>query len=71
MAITYIPINDAQAIKAWSKRFNYEASKALDINRLMGESSNSIIQVKNELRKEGGDCVMFRLPYVLRLWDVV
>lgn len=61
MAITRVGINDAQAVKAWSKKLNYEASKALDIEPLMGEGSNSIIQVKNELRKEGGDCVTFSL----------
>ncbi|EJF77796.1 hypothetical protein MCQ_01486 [Candidatus Bartonella washoeensis Sb944nv] len=61
MAVTRIDINDPQAVQAWSKKLNSEVIKATKIAPLIGESSNSIIQLKEETHKGKGDSVTFSL----------
>lgn len=61
MATTNFGVNDAMANKLWSKKLSVETSKAIAIAPLMGTSSNSIIQIKNELQKSSGDKVTFGL----------
>lgn len=57
MAITSYGVNDALAVKAWSKKLAYEASKATPIAPLIGMGDNSIIRKKDELSKGPGDKV--------------
>lgn len=61
MGITSYGLNDALAVKLWSKSLAAEATKALDIAPLFGESAGSIIQVKTETQKGVGDSVTFGL----------
>jgi len=61
MATTNFGVNDALANKLWSKKLSVESSKATAIAPLMGTSSNSIIQIKNETQKAAGDKVTFGL----------
>lgn len=59
MAITNVALNDALAVKLWSKKLDHEALKYTDIAPLIGESPNSIIQRKTELQKGPGDQITF------------
>lgn len=61
MATTSYGLNDALAVKLWSKKLAVEASKATDIAPLFGESDDSIIQIKTETQKGTGDKVTFGL----------
>lgn len=61
MATTTYGVNDALAVKLWSKKLAEEVSKATPIAPLMGTSSNSIIQLKTETNKGKGDKVTFGL----------
>jgi hypothetical protein len=61
MSTTTYGVNDALAVKLWSKRLAVEVSKATAIAPLIGKSSNSIIQLKDETQKGKGDKVTFGL----------
>lgn len=61
MATTTYGVNDALAVKLWSKKLAEEVSKATAIAPLIGTSSNSIIQLKTETQKGKGDKVTFGL----------
>jgi len=61
MAVTTYAVNDALAVKLWSKKLAVEVSKATAIAPLIGASSNSIIQLKDETQKGAGDEVTFGL----------
>ena len=61
MAITSFGVNDALAVKLWSKKLAVEALKATEIAPLIGEDSNSIIHRKTETSKGAGDQVTFGL----------
>jgi N4-gp56 family major capsid protein len=61
MSTTSYGVNDALAVKLWSKRLAVEVSKATAIAPLIGKSSNSIIQLKDETQKGKGDKVTFGL----------
>lgn len=61
MATTTYGINDALAVKLWSKKLAVEVSKATAIAPMIGTSSNSIIQLKDEPQKGAGDKVTFGL----------
>ena len=61
MAVTTYGVNDALAVKLWSKKLAVEVSKATAIAPLIGTSSNSIIQLKDETSKGSGDKVTFGL----------
>lgn len=61
MGTTSYGLNDALAVKLWSKKLAVEATKALDIAPLFGESAKSVIQVKTETQKGSGDKVTFGL----------
>ena len=61
MAYNSFATNDANAVKYWSRRLEFETAKALEISRLMGEGEDSIIQVQSELTKDTGDKVTFDL----------
>lgn len=61
MATTSYGVNDALAMKLWSKNLDVEVSKATPIAPLIGTSTNSIIQLKTETQKSKGDKVTFGL----------
>jgi N4-gp56 family major capsid protein len=61
MAVTTFGVNDALANKLWSKKLAVEVSKATAIAPLIGTSTNSIIQLKDETQKGAGDQVTFGL----------
>lgn len=61
MSTTTYGVNDALAVKLWSKKLAVEVSKATAIAPLIGTSSNSIIQLKEETSKGAGDKVTFGL----------
>lgn len=61
MSYTSFGVNDALAVKLWSKKLAVEALKATEIAPLIGEDSNSIIQRKTETSKGAGDKVTFGL----------
>jgi len=61
MSTTTYGVNDAMAVKLWSKKLAVEVSKATAIAPLIGKSSNSIIQLKDETQKGKGDKVTFGL----------
>ena len=61
MATTTFGVNDALAVKLWSKKLAVEALKATSIAPLIGTSADSIIQRKEELSRGPGDKVTFGL----------
>ena len=61
MATTSFAVNDALAVKLWSKDLEAEALKATEIAPLIGEDSNSIIMRKTGTSKGPGDQETFGL----------
>lgn len=61
MAYPTFGVNDAMAVKHWSKILSHSARDTTSISPLMGEDENSIIQVKTETKKDKGDSVTFAL----------
>jgi N4-gp56 family major capsid protein len=61
MAMTNFPVNDALAVKLWSKTLDHEALKYTDIFPLIGNDANSIIHHKTETSKGAGDKVTYGL----------
>ena len=61
MAYPTFGVNDAMAVKHWSKILSHSARDTTAIAPLMGEDENSIVQVKTETRKDKGDNVTFAL----------
>lgn len=61
MAFTSFGVNDALAVKLWSRSLVVAEREYLDIAPLMGEDENSIIQIKSEPRKGSGDRVRYAL----------
>ena len=63
MAMTNFGVNDALAVKLWSKTLDAEALKFTDIGPLIGDSPNAIIHRKTETSKSSGD----QITYGIRL----
>ncbi len=61
MATTSFGVNDALAVKLWSKKLDHEALKFTDIGPLIGTDPGSIIQLKTETSKGKGDQVTYGL----------
>ena len=61
MSYTSFGVNDAMAVKLWSKNLAAAERDTLDIAPLMGDDANSIIQMKTETKKGAGDKVTFGL----------
>lgn len=61
MSNTSYGVNDALAVKLWSKKLFQEALKATYFSRFMGKSSSSIIQIKDETSKGAGDKITIGL----------
>ncbi len=63
MAMTSYGVNDALAVKLWSKYLDHEALKYTAIGPLIGDDPNSIIHRKTETSKGPGD----RITYGIRM----
>lgn len=61
MAIASFGLNDAYAVKLWSKELSVEALKYTEIAPLIGTDAGSIIHKKEETEKGKGDQVTFGL----------
>lgn len=59
MSYTSYGLNDALAVKLWSKSLDHEALKYTAIGPLIGNNANSIIHRKTEMEKGAGDRVRF------------
>lgn len=59
MSVTSYGVNDALAVKLWSKKLDHEALKYTDIGPLIGDGADSIIHRKTELDKGPGDKVTY------------
>lgn len=66
MATTTYGVNDALAVKLWSRKLAVEVPKATPIAPLIGTSSNSIIVHKTETSKGPGDQITVGLRMQLR-----
>lgn len=66
MATTDFGINDALAVKLWSRMLSMQSLDATDIKPLIGEGEDSIIQIKTELGKGPGDAVTYDLQIQLQ-----
>lgn len=65
MATTSYPVNDAMAVKTWSRRVAWETLKSTAIAPLIGSDENSIIVRKDEMNRGPGDqvtCTLFTTP---------
>lgn len=65
MAVTSYGVNHPLAVKLWAKRLFREALKATYANRFMGESSNSLLQIKTDTAKGPGDRITTGLRFQL------
>lgn len=63
MATTNYGVNDAEAVKLWSKKMTREALKLTYVSRFMGSGSNSLLQIRDETNKSPGD----RIRTILRM----
>lgn len=63
MATTHYGVNDAEAVKLWSRRLAREVLKQTFIQRFIGEDDNSVIQIKTDTNKGAGD----RIRTILRM----
>ncbi len=63
MARTVYGVNDAEAVKLWSKKLMREALKQTWVANFMGDGSDSLLQVKDDLSKSKGD----RMRCILRM----
>ena len=61
VAVTTYATNDPLAVKLWSKVLEAEALKACWIYRFIGNSSDDMIQVKDETQKSAGDQITYGL----------
>lgn len=55
MATTSYPLNHPLAVKLWSKTLFHEALKETHAGRFMGSGSDSLIMVKDDMKKSAGD----------------
>jgi len=53
MATTDYPVNHPNAVKHWSAEVLKEALKRTYASRFMGTGSNSLCQIRNEMKSEG------------------
>ena len=63
MATSQYTVNNPLAVRVWSQKLWHEALKATAFGNFIGESSSSIIQMKNELKKSAG----YRITNGLRM----
>ena len=61
MSATFYGVNAPEAVKLWSRRLAHEIRKATYIDRFMGDSSDSLIQMKADAKKSAGDRITITL----------
>lgn len=61
MATTNFPVNDAMAVKLWSRVLDHESLKYTAIYPLIGDDENSIIHRQNQTSKGPGDAVTYSI----------
>jgi hypothetical protein len=66
MADTTYNLNDPESVKLWARKLDREAPKRTYLKRFMGESQDSLIQIKNETNKQRGDKIYVTLRKQLR-----
>jgi N4-gp56 family major capsid protein len=66
MSSTDFGVNDALAVKLWSRTLSLQALDATDIKPLIGDDENAVIQMKTETSKGPGDQVTFGLQVQLQ-----
>lgn len=71
MAVTNYPINHPLAVKVWAAKLFHESLKATSFYQFMGDNTNSIIQIKNELSKSAGDLITVGLRMQLVNYGVL
>lgn len=61
MGTTSFPVNDAMAVKLWSRVLDHEALKYTAIFPLIGDDENSIIHMQDALSKGPGDSITYAI----------
>lgn len=61
MAVSSWGVNDALAVKTWSRKLFHEALKQTTMSKYMGEGSDNMIQVLNDVKKGPGDKITYGL----------
>lgn len=61
MAVTNYGLNSNETVKLWSRRLAREVLKATYIQKFIGESDSSVIQVRNDAKKSPGDRIRVTL----------
>jgi len=61
MAVTQYGVNNALAVKTWAAKLLQEALSATYVSQFMGTTSDSLVQVRNELSKGPGDQITIGL----------
>lgn len=61
MSFATYGVNDAMAVKLWSKQLAKAERATLDLTDLMGDSEDAILQVRRETEKGKGDKVTYAL----------
>ncbi|MCT4654243.1 MAG: N4-gp56 family major capsid protein [Cohaesibacter sp.] len=61
MSATKFGTNDALTQKAWAKKLATEAQAETYVGKFIGSSDTSLIQKKNDLKKDAGDKIIFGL----------
>lgn len=57
MAATQYGVNDAEAVKLWSRKLSYEALKQTWASNFMGTDTNSLCYIRDDFRKGPGDSI--------------
>lgn len=65
MATTRYGVNNAEAVKLWSRKLSHEALKKTWLNKFMGKDSNSVLQIYDDTNKGPGDKVTIILRMLL------
>lgn len=71
MADTTYGVNDALAVKLWSKKLNVEVLKTSWAAQFMGTDAGSIIQIKDETQKSAGDKITYGLRMQLSAAGII
>jgi len=61
MGTTSYPVNDAMAVKLWSRVLDHESLKYTAIAPLIGDDENSIIHMQDALSKGPGDAITYAI----------
>lgn len=65
MATTDYGVNNALAVKLWAKGLMHEALSKTWVSKFMGKTTNSLLYVKDDLKKSAGDKITYGLRMLL------